>query len=174
MCGINGIIYKNKPYDLKKILLMNSLLFHRGPDKSGFYNFNNVFLGHTRLSIIDTSAHGSQPMTVDGRYWIVYNGEVYNYKDIKKELLAKNYKFFSDTDTEVVLNAFREWGHESFKKFNGEWALAILDIKENNLVICRDGIGYKPCYIYEDSKCIAFSSEIKGLSPISTFGPIIE
>ena len=168
MCGINGIIFKNSKVDKRKILTMNALLHHRGPDQSGYISYKNLLLGHTRLSILDISTKGVQPMTADGRYWIVYNGEIYNYKDIKKNLIEKKYKFYSDTDTEVVLNAYREWGLDAFNKFNGEWACAILDKIENDLIICRDGIGYKPCYIYEDNNYIAFSSEIKSFSPIKT------
>ncbi len=166
MCGINGIIFKNSSTDIKKILEMNAILNHRGPDQSGYINHKNLLLGHTRLSILDTSAKGLQPMTSDGRFWIIYNGEVYNYKKIKEELIHAGYKFFSDTDTEVVLNAYKEWGIKCFEKFNGEWALAILDNKEETLIICRDGIGYKPCYIFENETYFAFSSEIKAFSPI--------
>ncbi len=161
MCGINGIIFKKNNIDTSKILYMNQMIKHRGPDQSGQLSFNNLLLGHTRLSILDLSTKGSQPMSVDGRYWIIYNGEVYNYKTIKEELIKKNYNFLSNTDTEVILNAYKEWGIDCFEKFNGEWSLAILDKKENNLLICRDGIGYKPCYIYEDEDYFAFSSEIK-------------
>ena len=163
MCGINGIIFKKNKLEIHKILEMNSMLKHRGPDQSGYLKHNNLLLGHTRLSIIDLSKKGSQPMSSDGRYWIVYNGEVYNYLEIKKELINKNYKFYSNTDTEVVLNAYAEWGEKCFEKFNGEWALAILDKKENNLIISRDGIGYKPCYVFENNEFFAFSSEIKPL-----------
>jgi len=80
---------------------------------------------------IDTSNLGSQPMSVDGRYWIIYNGEIYNYKTLREELILKKYKFYSNSDTEVVLNAYKEWGVDSFKKFNGEWSFAILDKKHN-------------------------------------------
>ncbi len=166
MCGINGIIFKTSKTDVVKIIKMNALLDHRGPDDSGYINHKNLLLGHTRLSIIDTSNLGSQPMSVDGRFWIIYNGEIYNYKDLKEELLQKNYKFYSNSDTEVVLNAYKEWGEKSFEKFNGEWSFAILDKKENKLLLCRDGIGYKPCYIYETKDFLAFSSEIKAFFPL--------
>ncbi len=166
MCGINGIIFKTSKTDVVKIIKMNALLDHRGPDDSGYINHKNLLLGHTRLSIIDTSNLGSQPMSVDGRFWIIYNGEIYNYKDLKEELLQKNYKFYSNSDTEVVLNAYKEWGEKSFEKFNGEWSFAILDKKENELLLCRDGIGYKPCYIYETKDFLAFSSEIKAFFPL--------
>ncbi len=161
MCGINGIIFKTSKTDVSKILKMNALLDHRGPDDSGFINHKNLLLGHTRLSIIDTSNLGSQPMSVDGRYWIIYNGEIYNYKTLREELILKKYKFYSNSDTEVVLNAYKEWGVDSFQKFNGEWSFAILDKKNNEVIICRDGIGYKPCYIFENNNFFAFSSEIK-------------
>ena len=163
MCGINGIIFKTSKTDVSKILKMNALLDHRGPDDSGFINHKNLLLGHTRLSIIDTSNLGSQPMSVDGRYWIIYNGEIYNYKTLREELILKKYKFYSNSDTEVVLNAYKEWGVDSFQKFNGEWSFAILDKKHNEVIICRDGIGYKPCYIFENNNIFAFSSEIKPL-----------
>ena len=161
MCGINGIIFKTSKTDVSKILKMNALLYHRGPDDSGFINHKNLLLGHTRLSIIDKSNLGSQPMSVDGRYWIIYNGEIYNYKTLREELILKKYKFFSNSDTEVVLNAYKEWGVDSFQKFNGEWSFAILDKKINEIIVCRDGIGYKPCYIFDNNNFIAFSSEIK-------------
>ncbi len=161
MCGINGIIFKKSKTDVSKILKMNALLDHRGPDDSGFINHKNLLLGHTRLSIIDTSNLGSQPMSVDGRYWIIYNGEIYNYKSLREELILKKYKFYSNSDTEVILNAYKEWGVESFQKFNGEWSFAILDKKNNEVIVCRDGIGYKPCYIFDNNNFFAFSSEIK-------------
>lgn len=161
MCGINGIIFKKSNVEFEKILQMNNMLAHRGPDMSGFISHNNILLGHTRLSILDTSLKGSQPMSNDGRYWIVYNGEVYNFLELREDLIKKNYKFYTNTDTEVILCAYQEWGINCFEKFNGEWALAILDKRENKLIITRDGIGYKPCYIYQDSNFFSFSSEIK-------------
>ena len=167
MCGINGIIFKNKQVDESIILKMNALLGHRGPDGSGYMKHKNLLLGHTRLSIMDLSEKGAQPMSVDGRYWIIYNGEIYNFLSIKNELIGKNYKFYSNTDTEVVLNAYKEWGLNCFEKFNGEWALCIFDKIEEKIIICRDGIGYKPCYIYNDKKYLAFSSEIKSLYPLN-------
>ena len=134
MCGISGIIFKKNNVDNNKIIAMNKMLSHRGPDNSGYLKHNNLLLGHTRLSILDLSSKGAQPMSNDGRFWIIYNGEIYNYLDIKEQLIQKNYKFFSDTDTEVVLNAYIEWKEKCFEKFNGEWALSILDKKENTLI----------------------------------------
>ncbi len=161
MCGINGIIFKKQKTDISKILSMNLLLTHRGPDDTGFFEHKSLLLGHTRLSILDLSKKGAQPMSVDGRYWIVYNGEIYNYKIIKEALIKKNYRFFSNTDTEVILNAFKEWGFDCFEKFNGEWSLCIFDKIEEKIIISRDGIGYKPCYLYEDKNYFSFSSELK-------------
>ncbi|MDC0226618.1 asparagine synthase (glutamine-hydrolyzing) [Alphaproteobacteria bacterium] len=163
MCGISGIISKKSIPDKEKIISMNGMISHRGPDQSGYLQHKNLLLGHVRLSVLDISDKGRQPMSTDGRYWIIFNGEIYNYKDLKKELINKKYKFYSETDTEVALNAYIEWGSESFSKFNGDWVIAILDKKTNELIIARDGIGCKPCYLYEDSENFAFSSEIKGL-----------
>ena len=102
-------------------------------------------------------------MSNDGRLWITYNGEIYNFKEIKKQLSNLGYKFYSKTDTEVILNAYKHWGVESFHKFNGMWSFAILDIKEKKLIISRDRYGVKPCYYYNDDEKFIFSSEIKGI-----------
>lgn len=168
MCGINGIInFKSKP-NLHDIKIMNQLLTHRGPDGSGEYLFKNALLGHTRLSIQDLSSKGMQPMSNDNRYWLVFNGEIYNFKELRKELECLNHIFYSDTDTEVILNSFKEWGVESFQKFNGMWSFALLDTIEEELIICRDRYGVKPCYIYEDNAQFIFSSEIKPIKKITS------
>jgi len=161
MCGINGIIFKNNKLEFEKISQMNSMLEHRGPDLSGTMSHKNLLIGHTRLSILDTSSKGAQPMSNDGRHWIIYNGEIYNYIELRDELIKKNHKFYTNTDTEVILCAYKEWGIKCFEKFNGEWALAILDKKQDELIISRDGIGFKPCYLFEDANYFSFSSEIK-------------
>ena len=167
MCGISGIISKKNLLDKKHIIRMNGMISHRGPDQSGYLEHKNVLLGHIRLSVIDISDNGRQPMSNDGRFWIIFNGEVYNYLEIKDQLLQKNYKFYSKTDTEVILNAFKEWGVKCFDKFNGDWVIVILDKENNEIIIARDPIGCKPCYIYEDEHKIAFSSEIKGFMGIN-------
>lgn len=167
MCGINGIInFDQVPID-DEIYLMNSALKHRGPDGDGSYKYNNILLGHTRLAIQDTSDNGSQPMSNDGNYWIVYNGEIYNFKEIRDELLKKGYKFYSNTDTEVILNSYKEWGDQCFNKFNGMWSFAILDISKNEMIICRDRYGVKPCYFYNTNNKFIFSSEIKSILAIT-------
>ncbi len=163
MCGINGIILKNQIPNPSEIRRMNQAIRHRGPDGEGILKFENCILGHKRLSIQDLSEKGHQPMSVDGRYWITFNGEIYNFKSIRIDLEKLGYSFFSNTDTEVILNAYKEWGTECFKKFNGMWSLCILDKKTKNLCMSRDRYGVKPFYYYVDNTNFLFSSEIKGL-----------
>ena len=134
MCGINGIIYKNNKPILSEIQKMNESIKHRGPDDEGIFRFENVLLGHRRLSILDLSKKGKQPMSSDGRYWITYNGEIYNFLEIKDQLLQLGHIFYSNTDTEVILNAYKEWGIESFTKFNGMWSFAILDTQKKQVI----------------------------------------
>ncbi|PPR48005.1 MAG: Asparagine synthetase [glutamine-hydrolyzing] 1 [Alphaproteobacteria bacterium MarineAlpha5_Bin9] len=163
MCGINGIIYKNSDPNLSEIFQMNKSIKHRGPDDEGFLNFKKTLLGHVRLSVLDLSKKGKQPMSNDGRFWIIFNGEIYNFIELKKILMDLGHKFFSNTDTEVILNAYKEWKDEAFKKFNGMWSLAILDKKLNKLIISRDRYGVKPCYYMNKNDKFIFSSEIKGI-----------
>jgi asparagine synthase (glutamine-hydrolysing) len=128
------------------------------------YDFrSNIAFGHRRLSIIDLSLAGHQPMSYMDRYWIVYNGEVYNYIEIRKELEESGYKFISKSDTEMILAAYDLWGCECLKKFNGMWAFAIYDEKENKLFMSRDRFGKKPLYYYKDDKIFIFASEIKAI-----------
>ena len=168
MCGINGIIYKNISPDVSEIKQMNIAIKHRGPDDEGVLQFQNTLFGHVRLSIQDLSSKGKQPMSNDGRYWIIYNGEIYNFVELKKELGKMGHKFFSNTDTEVILNAYKEWGVNSFSKFNGMWAFAILDKKKHEIIISRDRYGVKPLYFYKSNHKIVFSSEIKGVYSSNT------
>jgi len=163
MCGINGIVDKNKKVNLNEIYKMNASINHRGPDDQGVISFNNACIGHVRLSIQDLSKKGHQPMSVDDKLWIIFNGEIYNFKEIKEQLINLGYKFFSNTDTEVIINAYKEWGEECLKKFNGMWCFAILDKVKKEIIICRDRYGVKPCYIFSNSQRIIFSSEIKGV-----------
>jgi asparagine synthase (glutamine-hydrolysing) len=164
MCGINGFNFVDK-----KILKgMNDSLKHRGPDGKGefFDAKNKASLGHRRLSIIDLSNNGSQPMnyTHKGKNAvIVFNGEIYNFSEIKEELSSKGYKFKSTSDTEVILASYLEWGKECVKKFNGMWAFCIYDPKKKILFLSRDRVGKKPLYYYFDKKRFIFSSEIKGI-----------
>lgn len=156
MCGINGITIRDK----KSIVSMNNLLKHRGPDAQQYKLFPKLSLGHTRLSIIDLSSAGNQPMTKFG-YTIVFNGEIYNYIELKQELVKKGYKFSTKTDTEVILAAYDCWKEQCLNKFNGMWAFAIYDPKKEQLFISRDRYGIKPLYYYSDKNKLIFSSEIK-------------
>ena len=167
MCGINGIISLSNENLNREIQLMNKNLEHRGPDGSGILKFHNLYLGHTRLSIQDLTAKGSQPMSNDGNLWIIFNGEIYNFKEIRENLKTIGYKFYSETDTEVILNSYKEWGEQCFLKFNGMWSLALLDEKKEEIIICRDRYGVKPCYIYKNSKQFIFSSEIKAILSVT-------
>jgi asparagine synthase (glutamine-hydrolysing) len=158
MCGICGF---NWP-DEKLAQQMVFKIHHRGPDANGIKTFENFSIGNARLSIVDLSVNGNQPMSDStGKLWIVHNGEVYNYPDIRKELQSKGYTFNSTTDTEVVLKSYQEWGPACLHKFNGMFAFAIWDDNKKELFLARDRIGIKPLYYYlKDGKFI-FGSEIK-------------
>ena len=143
---------------------MNEATKHRGPDDSGIFESIAWSLGHNRLSIIDLSKAGHQPMqTQDGKFVIVFNGEIYNFLDIKKELKAKGYAFKSKTDTEVILNGYAHWGPECLQKFNGMFAFAILNTQTEELFVARDRVGIKPLYYYHKDNKFIFSSEAKAI-----------
>jgi asparagine synthase (glutamine-hydrolysing) len=164
MCGISGIISKNiYPVQSELLEKMNALISHRGPDADGFYYWNSVGFAHRRLSILDVSSEGNQPMHFSDKYTIIYNGEVYNYLEIREELRDLGYSFKTGTDTEVILAAYDYWGDNCLNKFNGMWSFAILD-KIKELIFCsRDRFGIKPFYFTDNDKCFAFGSEIKQL-----------
>lgn len=165
MCGITGLFnYKNNyPADRNLSKDMVSTISHRGPDDEGFYHDDDsgVFLGHRRLSIIDLST-GNQPMTnEDKTIWIVYNGEIYNFPELKHELEAKGHIFRTHSDTEVIIHAYEEWGTESFKRLNGMYGFALWDKKQKKLILARDPFGIKPLYYFDDGLSVIFGSEIK-------------
>jgi len=164
MCGITGIISKNgNGVDKNEIQKINDLIAHRGPDDEGFYFEKNFAFGHRRLSILDLSSDGHQPMYYLDKYTITYNGEVYNYLEIKEELMKEGYSFTSHTDTEVILASYDKWGEDCVHKFNGMWAFAIYD-EEKEVVYCsRDRFGVKPFYYTEIDGKFVFGSEIKQL-----------
>ncbi len=166
MCGISGVL-SNNPQDISREIIkdMNGTLLHRGPDDTGCFIDKKIAIGHKRLSIIDLSEAAKQPMiSENSRYVITYNGEIYNYKELKELLLMKGHKFRTQSDTEVVLNSFLEWGLDSFNLFNGMFALAVWDKEEEILYIARDRYGIKPLYFsFEDSRFI-FASEIKSIA----------
>ena len=164
MCGISGIINQNnRAIEKNEIEKINTLIKHRGPDDEGYFFAKNFAFGHRRLSILDLSKDGHQPMHYLDRYTITYNGEVYNYIEIKNELLALGYEFNSHTDTEVILASYAHWGEDCVNKFNGMWAFAIYD-KENETIFCsRDRFGIKPFYYTVIDNKFIFGSEIKQL-----------
>lgn len=164
MCGISGIInFDNKPVLAEDIALMMKRMKHRGPDDEGMFIDNNVGLGFVRLSIIDLSSAGHQPMlSNDGRYVIVFNGEIYNYIELRKEL-GKNYFFKSNTDTEVLLNAYIEWGDKCLDKLNGMFSFVIYDKTTKIVFGARDRFGIKPFYYFIDSSSFVFASDIPSI-----------
>lgn len=162
MCGISGLINKNfSSVNHSEIKIINDLIAHRGPDDEGFYFGGNFALGHRRLSILDLSSDGHQPMMYMDKYVITYNGEIYNYVEIKNDLLQEGYQFNSKTDTEVILAAYDKWGFECVNRFNGMWSFSIHD-KEKNILFCsRDRFGVKPFYYSDTITKFIFGSEIK-------------
>lgn len=159
MCGICGYFGQS---DLGTKKNMMEAIAYRGPDDAGFYDEDNVFLGHTRLSIIDTSSLGHQPMKYLDKV-MVFNGEIYNYIELKKELEILGHCFKTNTDSEVLLHAYSEWGTSSFNKLRGMWAFAIYDTTKKSLLLSRDRFGIKPLYYYCDNNRLVFGSDISAL-----------
>lgn len=170
MCGIAGFI-DHKPDASERELLLGSMLqaiAHRGPDARGTWFKNELSLGQNRLSIIDLSKDGNQPM-FRGDIAIVYNGEVYNYREIRKELEAGGAQFHTQSDTEVILAAYEAWGTSCVDRFTGMWAFAIWDEKQKQLFCSRDRFGIKPFFYIEEGGRFYFGSEYKALFPSPLF-----
>lgn len=165
MCGICGTVkFNGGPPDQQLIRRMMDAIRHRGPNDEGLLTDDKVGLGFLRLSIIDLSSLGHQPMySADKRYAIIFNGEVYNYLELREELIKKGYHFHSKTDTEVLLNSYIEWGEECLNRFNGMWAFAIYDTEKQLLFCARDRFGVKPFYYYHTKDEFVFASEIPAL-----------
>ena len=142
---------------------MNKKLTHRGPDGDGYYYGDYFVFAHKRLAIIDLSDAGKQPMVYMNRYVITYNGEIYNYIELKKELESYGYNFTTQTDTELIMASYDFWGIKCLNKFNGMWAFVIYDKKEDKFFISRDRFGIKPLYFYKDDEIFIFASEIKAI-----------
>lgn len=163
MCAIAGLINCGEPALLQRMM---DVMAHRGPDSQGrewFARFNSGF-GHCRLAILDLSPTGHQPMvTPSGRYWITFNGEIYNFQELQDQLRAKGCQFKSTGDTEVILHAYEQWGVDCLKKFNGMFAFAIFDTHTGQLFAARDQIGIKPFYYHQQGECLVFASEVKGI-----------
>jgi len=164
MCGITGFVDFTNKSNISVLKKMTSALVHRGPDNLDYFfkkkDFGILGLGHTRLSIIDLSSAGAQPMSFDG-VTITYNGEIYNYLEIKRELIKNNYNFTTDTDTEVLLKAYHFWGDEFVNLLIGMFSIAIYDSKTNNIKLIRDRLGVKPLYWMLNNGLFLFASEIK-------------
>jgi asparagine synthase (glutamine-hydrolysing) len=159
MCGIAGFNW----HDPAAVLKMVAALKHRGPDQSGHFADASVSLGHSRLSIIDLSERGRQPMSnEDGSLWLVCNGEIYNHLEIRRELESRHV-FSSETDTEILLHAYEEWGPECVRRLNGMWAFCLYDQKAQVLVLSRDRVGKKPLYYAHDATRFIFASELKAI-----------
>ncbi len=166
MCGIVGRVNltgDRDPISIELLSNMVSAVRHRGPDEFGYYRDNYAGLAHARLSIIDL-ASGQQPISnEDQTLWIVFNGEIFNYIELKKELQDRGHQFRTQSDTEVIVHAYEQWGNSCFEKFNGQWAIALWDSIRKKLVLCRDRVGVRPLYIREQGNRVWFASEIKSL-----------
>lgn len=166
MCGIFGLIRKDgNPVERGIVTTCTRMLTHRGPDGEGYFTSNNIGLGHRRLKIIDLSDRGAQPMHKHDLS-IIYNGELYNYKSLRTELISDGYEFKSDSDTEVILSGYKKWGIDLFSKMNGMWALCMVDHRSETVICSRDRYGMKPLYLYDSDLYMAFSSEIKAFKKL--------
>lgn len=166
MCGIAGLFHYRsaQPVPAAWIQAMTDEVTYRGPDDSGLYCQGAIGLGHRRLSILDLSTAGHQPMCDQtGRYWLVFNGEIYNYVELRSELMQHGYRFGSQSDSEVILAAYDRWGTECLQHFNGMFAFAIWDNHRQELFLARDRLGVKPLYLVEIAGGLAFASEVKSL-----------
>ena len=173
MCGICGYITKNN-IPPNYLVAMNDTLAHRGPDDKGIYQNTvgdfSLGLAHRRLSIMDLSSAGHQPMfTADGKICIVFNGEIYNFPLLQKELSQKGHRFHSHCDTEVILESYLEWGMDCVHHFNGMFAFCLVDLRNDNVYFARDRVGKKPLYYYLNGETLVFGSELKALMAFPGF-----
>ncbi len=166
MCGILVAMGVNKSQMQFGAAL--NLLTHRGPDHQGIVRFDDVFLGHTRLSIIDTSSNAHQPMNLRDKYSLVFNGEIYNFRELREELRTFGCQFETNSDTEVLLHGYSVWKHEVLEKLDGMFAFCLYDIQEKRIFVARDHIGIKPLFFSGDEGFI-LSSEIKSILELSSF-----
>ncbi len=166
MCGIAGIVSLGEgaaPPSRERLARMAGAMEHRGPDEFGVYRDARAGLAHSRLSIIDISS-GQQPLSnEDGTLWISFNGEIFNYVELRAELEQLGHRFRTRSDTEVIVHAWEAWGEAAFEKMNGQWAVALWDSKSQTLVLCRDRVGVRPLYFAEHAGQLLFASEVKAL-----------
>ena len=176
MCGICGVVALDGPLDLPSEAAgrMIGAMRHRGPDEFGAWRDGSVFLGHARLSIIDLET-GQQPLcNEDGRYWITFNGEIFNYPELTAELEGLGHRFATRSDTETIVHAYEQWGAGCVERFNGQFALAIWDRRERRLFLARDRFGIRPLYLAWHEGRLLFASEIKALRAYPGFAPRID
>lgn len=163
MCGIAGVLSADEAPDPGLVPRMLARLAHRGPDGSGIYRDDRLTLGHVRLAIIDV-AGGAQPMSnEDGSVWVSFNGEIFNYVELRKELRSRGHRFRTGSDTEVIVHAWEEWGEDAFPRFNGQWALALWETRQRRLVLCRDRLGVRPLFWTRTADRVLFASEVKAI-----------
>lgn len=179
MCGIFGAISfaeKFNQKDYNRFVELTDLVSYRGPDASDYKIFDtqknttenfqfDIFFGHRRLSIIDLSDEGKQPLFSDD-CWIIFNGEIFNYIELREELKLKNHIFKTSTDTEVIIKVYKEYGESGFDKLNGMWAFALYDLKLNKIILSRDRFSIKPFFLFQNNQKVFFASEIKQLLPL--------
>jgi asparagine synthase (glutamine-hydrolysing) len=165
MCGIAGVYNQDgERFSQHHLSRMASSIAHRGPDAEGFYIEGGIALAHRRLSILDTSAKGTQPMMSKNKEWVIlFNGCIYNYLDIKHDLKSKGYEFFSGTDTEVICEGLVEYGPKFFESLNGMFAIAAWNTREQALYLSRDRSGIKPLYYWHNGRTLVFASEVKAI-----------
>ncbi|MFH1355691.1 MAG: asparagine synthase (glutamine-hydrolyzing), partial [bacterium] len=165
MCGITGIFNINgSPVNSKILKAMTDAIAHRGPDGEGFYLKEGLGLGHRRLAIIDLSDKARQPMcNEDSSIWLTYNGEIYNFKELRTDLESKGHTFRSQTDCEVIVHGYEEYGLDIVHKLNGMFAFALWDERKGHLYLIRDRYGIKPLYYKFDGNTLLFGSEIKAI-----------
>ena len=173
MCGITGIWnWDQSLVDIEDLVVMTRMLAHRGPDGEGFALLQDgcLGLGHRRLAVLDLEDSGRQPMSIPkAPLWITYNGEIYNFLELRDELASKGYEFVTDTDTEVLLAAYAEWGLDCLTRFNGMFAFAIWDKDKRRLIVVRDRYGVKPLHYYHDGRRFVFASEQKAFLHLRDF-----
>jgi asparagine synthase (glutamine-hydrolysing) len=166
MCGIAGIVHFGTWTESPEVDLLRAMIApirHRGPEEFGYYRDLHAGLVHARLALIDVLS-GQQPLTnEDNTLWIIFNGEIFNYIELAKELEELGHRFRTRSDTEVIIHAYEAWGDECFSRFNGDWALALWDSRARRLVLSRDRIGVRPLYLHRQGNKIWFASEVKAL-----------
>jgi len=165
MCGIAGIISPNSLLvQQQRLQCMADVLQHRGPDGEGFWMDGHIGLAHRRLAIIDLRAVAGQPMSnEDGSVWLTFNGEIYNFRELRADLVDRGHVFRTTSDTEVIVHAYEEYGRECLNRFRGMFAFALWNTRTRTLFLARDRIGKKPLYYYKGHDCFMFGSEIKAL-----------